>query len=236
MICPYCGKDVPDGASFCGNCGSPMYSQGTGNANASGYSDAYNYFEGNAQQGAGQNMAGDGYQNSYQGGYQSGYQNTAGDGYQSNYQGGYQDGYQNNYQSGYQNSYQQAPGGNMYQNNGYYAPPVNHGAGTYRSIPVCVILSIVTMGIYGLYWFVVLTDEMNRLSGDTEATSGGMALVFTIITCGIYGIYWAYKMGEKVDRVKGQMGGSSPVLFLILEIFGLGIVNWCLIQDTLNKY
>ena len=137
-------------------------------------------------------------------------------------------------QSGYQqNGYQQ----NGYQQGGYQPnpqPPV-YGGATRREIAVCVILSVVTMGIYGLYWFVVMTDDMNRVTGDTTATSGGMALLFTIISCGIYGIYWAYKMGEKADMLKGQPGGSSPVLYLVLAIFGLQIVNYCLIQDTLNK-
>ena len=34
-----------------------------------------------------------------------------------------------------------------------------------RSIPLCIILSIVTCGIYMLYWFVVLTDDLNYASG-----------------------------------------------------------------------
>ena len=61
-----------------------------------------------------------------------------------------------------------------------------------RSIPLAIILSIVTCAIYTLYWEVKLTDEMNKLLGKTNATSGVMALIYTIITCGIYGIYWLY--------------------------------------------
>ncbi len=107
-----------------------------------------------------------------------------------------------------------------------------------RSIPVCIILTIVTCGIYGLYWFVCLTDDLNLVSGRPTDTSGGKALVFTILTCGIYSIYWAYKCGEKVDMVRaynGVPGGSHHILFLVLQIIGLGIVNYALIQDTLNK-
>ena len=223
MICPYCGKDIPSGASFCGNCGSPIQAGSMGSADSAenGHSDAYNYFEGSSQQGMNQGMTGDGYQTNYQ---QSGYQQN---GYQQN---GYQ---QNGYQ---QNGSYQNPGGYNYQPNGYSTPPAPRGIATNRSIPICIVLTLVTVGIYGLYWFVVMTDEMNQAAGEPEATSGGMALLFSIITCGIYSIYWAYKMGEKVDRVKGQPGGNSPILFLILSIFGLGIINYCLIQDTLNKY
>ena len=78
-----------------------------------------------------------------------------------------------------------------------------------RNIGICILLSIVTCGIYGLYWFVVLTDDINQESGETDATSGGMSLLLTIVTCNIYGWFWAYKMGEKVDIIKNKNGVPS---------------------------
>ena len=81
---------------------------------------------------------------------------------------------------------------------------------------------------------IKLNDEVNLLSGETNATSGGMVFLFSLLTCGIYGIYWLYKMGERCDRIKGE-NGNSAILYLILSIVGLSIVSYCLIQDTLNK-
>ena len=107
-----------------------------------------------------------------------------------------------------------------------------------RNIAVCIILSIVTCGIYGLYWFICLSDDTNRVSGDVSGTSGGMALVLTIITCNIYGIYWAYKQGEKIDRAKANRGlpsGNNGVLYLILTLFGFPIIAWALMQNELNN-
>lgn len=102
-----------------------------------------------------------------------------------------------------------------------------------RELVVAIILSIVTCGIYGMYWMVVMTDDMNSISpADSYQTSGVLALVLTIITCGIYGIYWAYRMGNKLDAESGQNNG---VLFLILNLFGLSIVTFALIQYELNK-
>ncbi len=130
----------------------------------------------------------------------------------------------------------------------YQQPQMNYGgtsgynipaAGiTNRSIVTAVILSIVTCGIYGIYWFVCLTNEANQASGDTNATSGGMALLFTILTCGIYSLYWCYKMGERMATAGQRYGKpieNRSLLYLILAIVGLGIVNYCLIQDDLNK-
>ncbi len=104
-----------------------------------------------------------------------------------------------------------------------------------RNIVVSIILSIVTCGIYGLYWFVCLTNDVNTVS-EEQGTSGAMAVLFTIITCGIYGLYWAYKCGEKIDIAKQKRGipaSNGGVLYLILFIFG-GIIAYALIQNELN--
>ena len=110
---------------------------------------------------------------------------------------------------------------------------------TKRNIAMAVILSIVTCGIYGIYWFIVLTDETTQVSNDVTGATGGVAFLLTLVTCGIYGFYWAYKQGERIDNARMMRGipggGSSNVLFLILQIFGLGIVNYIIMQDALNK-
>ena len=108
---------------------------------------------------------------------------------------------------------------------------------TKREIAVAIILTIVTCGIYGIYWFVCLTNDANKVSGRTSDTSGGVALFLTIITCGIYGIYWAYQMGEAIYAAKAQrgyVGSSNGVLYLILQLV-FAIIGWCLMQDEINK-
>ena len=105
-----------------------------------------------------------------------------------------------------------------------------------RSIPICIILSIVTCGLYSLYWFVTLTDDSNKLSNAPNPTSGILALLFTVITCNIYGIYWAYKMGEKLDQAYVQRGmptQNQAILYLILELI-FPIVGWALMQNAIN--
>ena len=106
-----------------------------------------------------------------------------------------------------------------------------------RSIAVCIILSIITCGIYGIYWFIVLTDDANTASG-TAGTTGGIAFLLSLVTCGIYGLYWMYKQGEKIDTAKtsrGQSSSNTGILYLILAILGLGIVSYALMQNELNQ-
>ena len=105
---------------------------------------------------------------------------------------------------------------------------------TQRNIATAIILSIITCGIYAIYWFISLTNELNYVTGNQEDTSGGLAFLLTLVTCGIYGYYWAYKMGEKIEANQGY-SKSRPITYLLLNIFGLSIVTFALLQDTLNK-
>ena len=108
--------------------------------------------------------------------------------------------------------------------------------GTYRNIGLCIFFSIITCGIYMIYWFIVLTDETNAIAGEQD-TSGGIAFLLTLVTCGIYGVYWAYKRGEKIDKAhmrRGEMVTNSGVLYLILYLV-FQIVAYALIQNEVNK-
>ena len=90
-----------------------------------------------------------------------------------------------------------------------------------RNIAVAIVLSIVTCGIYAIYWFIVLTDDARMAANDNEALSGGIAFLLTLITCGIYGIYWAYKMGKLLMIAKEKHGlraDDNSIVFLILQI------------------
>lgn len=108
-----------------------------------------------------------------------------------------------------------------------------------RNIALSIIFSIITCGIYSIYWFVVLTDEVNREKKLYAEPAGVICFLLTFITCGIYGIYWAYKMGEKMDHLKMERGvptgHDSNVLYLILQLFGFNIIVLALCQNELNK-
>lgn len=109
---------------------------------------------------------------------------------------------------------------------------------TQRNIATCIILTIFTCGIYGIIWFINLTDDVKTASGDDSMPSGGIAFLLSLLTCGIYSIYWAYRMGKGIQMAKQKAGNTqvedNSVLYLVLQIFGLGIVNYALIQNELN--
>ena len=100
-----------------------------------------------------------------------------------------------------------------------------------RNLFLCILFSIITCGIYAIYWFVVLTNDTNKLA-QSKTASGGLAFLFTIITCGIYGLYWSYKLGKKVGEIEG--GSNHGVLYLILALIGFGFIDALLAQSALN--
>ena len=109
-----------------------------------------------------------------------------------------------------------------------------------RSIALSIVLSLITCGIYSIYWFVVLTDEINRENPRYAGQMSGIAcFLLALITCNIYGIYWAFKIGEKLDTIKAERsiptGRDSNVLYLILELLGFNIIVLALAQNEMNK-
>lgn len=120
-----------------------------------------------------------------------------------------------------------------------YFPQSQPGMVSARSIPLYIILTIVTCGIFGLYWLVCLVNDLNTAAGTPDDTNGVVVLLLDIVTCGIYGLFWAYKAGEKVSLIKQRRGvpvsGNDGILYLILQIIGLGLINYCLIQNEINQ-
>jgi hypothetical protein len=106
-----------------------------------------------------------------------------------------------------------------------------------RSVGMAVVLSLITCGIYGIYWFIVLTNEVGKLSGDHTFT-GGKHFLLSLVTCGIWSYVWSYQIGKQVGAAQHQRGlmvSDNSVLYLILTFFGLGIVAYALAQSDVNK-
>lgn len=108
-----------------------------------------------------------------------------------------------------------------------------------RSIVTCILLSIVTCGIYLYVWLYNMVNDLNTASGNPNGTSGGMVILYTILTCGIYLWIWMYKAGEQLcvarEKALGQRGDNGGILYLLLSLFGLGLVSYALIQNELNQ-
>ena len=103
-----------------------------------------------------------------------------------------------------------------------------------RKIAKAIVFSVITFGIYLIYWFVCLTNEINKASGRTNDTKGGVAFLLSLITFGIYEYFWAYKLGEKRDIIAKEKGQSN-MIYLILSLCGYSIIAMAFAQSALNK-
>ncbi len=106
-----------------------------------------------------------------------------------------------------------------------------------RNIGLCILFTILTCGLYQLYWFYKTTEEIGELSND-YSVSPGLAILFTFITCGLFTLYWAYKMGQLVGIAyeNNRMGNrDESVLYLILSVFGLNIIVLAILQSHINQ-
>lgn len=116
--------------------------------------------------------------------------------------------------------------------------PISREEAVY-SIAVCIILAIITCGIYGWVWqyrqFRIINAWLGR-----EEHDFWKYFFLTLITCGIYGIYYEYKFATTINEVQQKydlpFSKDLPVIAIILGIMGLGIVTWAIEQNEINKW
>ena len=113
-----------------------------------------------------------------------------------------------------------------------------------RSIALCIVFTIITCGIYGLYWLYKMAESINIITNTEDDTSPGLVVLFNVLTCGIYGCYWGYKVGCKLKLFYNQRNSNkcddSPIWFLVLllckyAIYVCGFIAYSLIQDNINQ-
>ena len=84
-----------------------------------------------------------------------------------------------------------------------YAAPAT--LGKIRGTGACIVLSIITFGIYSLVWFFKTHDEMKRHSG--QGMGGGLALVLSLFV----GFVMPYITSSEVGGLYERAGQRRPV-------------------------
>ena len=100
-----------------------------------------------------------------------------------------------------------------------------------RNIVTAIILSVVTCGIYGIYWAICLARESVSVK---NANDDGILEIILMLFLPFVGFYLAEKKLAEGCAALGIAHKDNSVLYLILGLIGLGIVNFCLLQSDLN--
>jgi len=108
-----------------------------------------------------------------------------------------------------------------------------------RSIVTDLILTIITCGIYGLYWQYKQMETLNNWLR-REDYNFWIWLILSIITCGIFALYYEYKMAKGIIEIQEQnslrVSRELPLICVLLAIFSLGIVSLAIQQSEINKF
>lgn len=108
--------------------------------------------------------------------------------------------------------------------------------GIYRNPALVLVLSVITCGLYAIYWMYCARREVRDYLADA-AISPGLDLLLAII-CFPFVYVWYYRMGRDVARMQTKAGlpvKDQSILLLILAFFGLGLVGNFIIQDDMNE-
>jgi hypothetical protein len=136
---------------------------------------------------------------------------------------------------------QQGPGP---QQPGQQGPPQQYQAAAAgiqmkRRNPFAVWLGlpIITLGIYGIVWFIKVHAELDRFDPrrQVNVASAVLSIFFGWLTLGIWNIVVFVKLGGHIanaQRVAGLQPTCSAGLGTVLAIFGFGPLYW---QIELNK-
>ncbi len=107
-----------------------------------------------------------------------------------------------------------------------------------RSILSGILLSIITCGIFGLYWQY---KQMETVNAWLERNDYSFWLWFflCILTCGIFGIFYEYKMACGINEVQHNQGilhdSNLPIVCVLLAICSIGIASLAIQQYQINR-
>lgn len=117
-------------------------------------------------------------------------------------------------------------------------PPVGAPLGKVRSTGTCVLLTIVTLGIYSVYWYYATHEEMKRHSGN--GLGGGLALILAVLLSIVMPFLSSNEVGDLYER----RGWARPVsaitglwALLLGWFFFVGLIVWFVkTNGALNAY
>jgi hypothetical protein len=117
---------------------------------------------------------------------------------------------------------------------GAYGRPWRGPVGQQRGTGLAILLFIVTLGIYGLYWYFVVHDEMKR---HRNAGLGGLVALLLAL---FVGFVMPFFTSDEVGSLYRERGEQPPVtaitgLWILLPIVG-GLIWFIKTNGALNEY
>ncbi len=101
-----------------------------------------------------------------------------------------------------------------------------------RNIVSCILLTLVTCGIYGIYWTVMIAREAVSVK---DPADNALLEIILMLFLPFVGIFMTEKKFAEGCAARGVAHTDNSILYLVLGLVGLGIVGMCMLQNDLNK-
>ena len=106
--------------------------------------------------------------------------------------------------------------------------------GPFYSIPLVILLEIVTCGIWGIFWTYRTNEDLKKYNGD------GLGGVLGIVIYLLLNVVLMFTIPNEVDKMYQRDGRESPVsalwgLWFLLPIIG-NIIWYVKVQRALNDF
>lgn len=107
------------------------------------------------------------------------------------------------------------------------------------SVGTALLLSILTCGIYMLFWQYAQIQTLNAWLGRREYDFWTY-LLLSILTCGLFAIYYEYKMGEGINEIQERNGmhvsQNLSLICLLFSAFGMPMISLAIQQSDINRF
>ena len=106
-----------------------------------------------------------------------------------------------------------------------------------RSIVAVILLTIITCGIYGLYWVYDTMNSLEQTSGKESSVNAIACLLLCIFIAPVGFILFGMGADEQLNMIRASRQippSDNKVVYMILGFF-LPIVLMALVQDEINK-
>ncbi|HFU4025079.1 TPA: DUF4234 domain-containing protein [Streptococcus suis] len=104
----------------------------------------------------------------------------------------------------------------------------------FSNVGLSVVLTVLTLGIYGLFWHIYIIKKVTRLNEPNASVMGEILLNLFIP---FYSIYWFYKANLSIVAYSQSINReieNKSIMYILLSIFGLQIVAIAIMQHDLN--
>ncbi len=103
-----------------------------------------------------------------------------------------------------------------------------------RSLLTYLVLTTLTLGIYGIWFLHHFAKDVNTLCAeDGKRTSGVVAyLLLSVVTLGAYSVFWWFRIGDMLAHairrrnLNNSISGGYMIACMLLSFVLCGIAGW----------